>query len=547
MKKGRRKGSRGRRGDPQGTPRASIPPRPSQPAVAWLAFAVGLFSFLLYLPSLRSGFVYDAQAQIVIDDYLHDRSHFADVLSFRVLAQDVLDGTRPMQLLSLMVDALFWGKNPFGYHLTSNLLHAANAALLFLLLARLGPGNSAARWTAALAALVFAAHPVLVEPVAEVSSREDVLATFFLLLSLLLAFRWVNDKAGVWTLAGCLAAVPLACASKETGVAAPFLLLGCGLLFRGETPLRRWLAVSGGALALAGLFFAARFALQPDESEIFLHKPAYLGGSLKTVFLIQPYIWAFQIRSLFWPTGLSADYVAQNVRALSTAAMVAILAVFLLAQGLAAWKSRIAALGLAMFWLGLAPVSNFIPIYRPVADRYLYLPMAGLAMTLCGVLLFTLRWRRVHAVLLAVAVCGIGVLAGMTVRREEVFANSLNLWTDAFAKSPHSDTAANNLAYALLEEGNYTEALKVFDKAVRLTRGKKPNVWAGAAVTLEKLGRPADAEAALDQAIGLEEIYADPDRVVKSMLVTQEQADVLRAILRRKALRSVPADGAPGP
>ncbi len=46
-------------------------------------------------------------------------------------------------------------------------------------------------------------------------------------------------------------------------------------------------------------------------------------------------------------------------------------------------------------------------------------------------------------------------------------------------------------------KGDYTQALEIFDKAVRLTDGKKPNVWAGAAVTLEKLGRPIDAEVAL--------------------------------------------------
>lgn len=44
-------------------------------------------------------------------------------------------------------------------------------------------------------------------------------------------------------------------------------------------------------------------------------------------------------------------------------------------------------------------------------------------------------------------------LAALTWRRQEVFANSLNLWTDTFAKAPFSDTAANNLGYARLEKG----------------------------------------------------------------------------------------------
>jgi tetratricopeptide (TPR) repeat protein len=304
--------------------------------------------------------------------------------------------------------------------------------------------------------------------------------------------------------------------------------------------------VSGGALALALIFLAARFSLEPSESEIFLHKPEYLGGSPEAVFRIQPFIWAFQIRSVFLPTGLSADYVARNVMVQSMPAIVVILALFVAAQGIAAWKSRLAALGMAVFWLGLAPVSNFIPIYRPVADRYLYLPMIGLAVTLCGVLLLTVRRRWLYHALLAGTACVIVALASLTWQRQAVFANSLNLWTDTFAKSPFSDTAANNLGYALLQKGDHEQALQIFQKALNLTNGKKPNVWAGAAVTLEKLGRPADAEAALDRAIALEAIYEDPVQMVKSLLVTQEQAEVLREILRRKSLRTPPG-GAGGP
>lgn len=541
MKEGRRDAGRGGPGDSEGLPASES----SRWSLALLAAAVGLLTFALYISSLWSGFVYDAEAQILIGDYLHDHSHFADVLTLRVLAQDLLDGNRPVQLLSLMTDSLFWGKNPVGYHLTSNLLHAANAMLLFLLLARLCPGADA-RKAAFVAALVFAAHPVLVEPVAEVSSREDPLATFFLLVSLLLGWLWAHGSARAWVLVGSLLAVPLACGAKETGIAAPFLLLLCGLLFRGNSPLSRWLVLSGGALVLAGAFLAARFSLQPEVSEIFLHKPEYLGGTFKTACMIQPYIWAFSIRSVFLPFWLSADYVARNVFTISTIWMVVILAAFLLAQGLASWRSRVALFGVAIFWMGLAPVSNFIPIYRPLADRYLYLPMMGLAIVLCGLLVLVARRRYLYTALLWVVFSVAVGLAGLSVKRQSVFANSLNLWTDTFAQSPYSDTAANNLGYALLQDGRYDEALKVFEKALNLTSGKKPNVWAGAAVTLEKMGRPIDAEKALDKAIALEAIYADPSQVVKSLLVTKEQADVMRAILQRKALRQ-PAGGGVAP
>lgn len=507
---------------------SSAPPR----VWPW-ALTLAALAFLLYLPSLGSGFVYDAEAQILIDDYVHQPAHLVDVVTLRVLGQDVLDGNRPMQLLSLMVDALLWGRWPAGFHFTSNALHAVNTALVFLLMVRLGARRRETFLAAAAAALVFAAHPVLVEPVAEVSSREDPLAAFFFLVSLLLAFRWTEAPARPAWAVGCAAAVFFSCASKESGLAAPFAILLAGLLFRGATPLRRWLEIFGITLAVAVAFLAARFLLQPSDSEVFLYKPPYLGGSFWTVFQVQPSIWAFQVRSVFQPVFLSADYVAYDVRAIPFRGVVAWLGIFLTVQILAAWKSRMACFGVAVFWLGLAPVSNFVPIFRPVADRYLYLPLIGIALMLCGLLLVAADRPRVFRGVVGLAGALIAGLVMLSWERQAVFANSLNLWTDTVAKSPASDTGANNLGYARLEAQDYPGALEAFDRALKLTDYRKPNAWAGAAIALEALGRTADARHALDRAITLDPTYADPDKLVRSMQVSRKQADVLRRILDR--------------
>ena len=60
------------------------------------------------------------------------------------------------------------------------LLHAATAVLLFLLLRRMTGGI----WPSALAAAVFAVHPLRVESVAWVAERKDVLSGLFFVLTL---------------------------------------------------------------------------------------------------------------------------------------------------------------------------------------------------------------------------------------------------------------------------------------------------------------------------------------------------------------------------
>src|ERR1039458_2818756 len=77
----------------------------------------------LFACSLNSGFVYDSIAEIRDWDFIHDPANLPTSLSFRIMGMDVLDFNRPVAVTSLMFDSLVWGKNPFGYHLTSILLH----------------------------------------------------------------------------------------------------------------------------------------------------------------------------------------------------------------------------------------------------------------------------------------------------------------------------------------------------------------------------------------------------------------------------------------
>src|SRR5689334_16580013 len=90
--------------------------------------------------------------------------------------------------ITLGLDYELWGMNAAGYHATSVLIHALNAGLLFLLgrtlLRRAFPERISSRaidWAAAVAALLFAVHPLRVESVVWITERRDVLSLFFYL------------------------------------------------------------------------------------------------------------------------------------------------------------------------------------------------------------------------------------------------------------------------------------------------------------------------------------------------------------------------------
>jgi tetratricopeptide (TPR) repeat protein len=440
-----------------------------------LPLLLAAVAFAIYLPSLQSGLVYDARFEILEEGYVTSLANLPAVLSLKVLGMNLLLADRPGQILFLMLNAALWGKEPWGYHLMSNLVLAAIVALLFLLLRRLvatgmtEPGR-AVGWKIQMAlvavTLVFALHPVSVESVAAVGYDSDLLVTLFTLLTLMAAtfFRPENQRSAFFAGSAGVCCAMAAVMCKESGLAASLLLVAYWVLFRRGEKRRPWLLFCGGALGLSFAFLAARFHFGIQVKEA----PHYLGGSLGQVFLIQPRLWVFMMGKLLWPTQLSADYTLENIVGLQTGLAVMILLIVLAGQAWLGFKSRLGALGVLTFWAGLLTVSNFMPLYRIMADRFYYLPLAGVAMQLLALFIIVenSRWR--YGLMLAVLLAALLPFTVLTWQREKVFATEYALWSDTVRVSPYSSTAHNDLGMELFDRGQIEEAKAHWEKALAL-------------------------------------------------------------------------------
>ena len=156
----------------------------------WLMAALlVLGTIALYWPATSHDFVnYDDE------DYVTSNLLVQKGLTFEgiqwVLVNPVCRNWHPLTMCSHMLDCQLFGLKPWGHHLTSVLLHALNAGLVFALL-RLMTG---ATWRSLLVAALFALHPLRVESVAWVSERKDVLSAFFGLLALIAYARYARGK-----------------------------------------------------------------------------------------------------------------------------------------------------------------------------------------------------------------------------------------------------------------------------------------------------------------------------------------------------------------
>lgn len=500
-----------------------------------LALAVACLAWLLYAPALTADFVWDARAKVLINDFIHDPANLPDVLTGRVLTRDVLDNNRPGNLLSLMIDSALWGRRPAGYHATSVTLHAAVCAMLFLLLARLLPAGGT--WPAFVAALAYAVHPLDCESVSEVSYREDLLVTASILAALFAAMAFLR-KPGLWRnllLGGvCCLALLFGVASKENGIAGP-VVLGCyGLLWRRKEPRLPWACLLASACLVVFGFLAARFTLRPEHSIVFTSAPQRLGGSLTNTLLIQVRIWAMEFSQVIVPHDLCADYGPYSLRNYSVPLSAVVVALAIAAQIFLGFRNRLFAFGSVLFWAGLLPVSNIVPIFRPMADRFLYLPLAGMAMLLAQALFLARNLRPVaRAALYTVVVLGICANAAVTFRREPVWHDSVALWQDTASRNPRSTTAANNLGWALLAANRIPDAAAWFNRAIQLTGGAEADPWSGLALAFEAAGRPAAADNAFNRAVGLDARYAHPDELVRALVAEPDVAGKLELLARR--------------
>lgn len=132
------------------------------------AAALVLLAFLVYLPSLRGGFIWD-DLLLVNENPLIKGEFTLRTIWFRT--------DFPLSNMALWLEWLAFGKNATGYRIVNAILHAASCVLLWRLLERLKiPGG----W---LAAAMFAVHPVAVASVAWISEIKNTLSLPFYLLS----------------------------------------------------------------------------------------------------------------------------------------------------------------------------------------------------------------------------------------------------------------------------------------------------------------------------------------------------------------------------
>jgi tetratricopeptide (TPR) repeat protein len=464
----------------------------------WLA---GLVSVVVYIPSLSNGFALDDIGDIVDNTTVHDLHHVGKIVS-SPYRSDVPPAGSPWRPLTSLSFALSWSVgsgSPLSFHVLNVALHAADTALVVLLLAALG----ASPVPSLIGGLLFAVHPVHVEAVANDVGRGDTLMALFVLLGALAYLRthrrrWMRIAA----VGSCYA---LALATKENGVALPALLVGMALLapaaMDGASPER---SSAEGSVA-ARLSEAADATERRPHSRarlltdwpLFAVLAAVLLGYLALRYQVlgalvhhdaAPYIVVLPAatrietavanftevtRLLLWPVDLVADY-GPAVIVPATLASIRFWAGVAVALGFGALavldlkRGRWIALGVVWVALSQAVVSDLaFPVGIWVSERTLYLPSVGVAFLAVGAWGWLKAGTSRQGRRSGLAVAALLVLLGgvRTWSRSATWASDETVFRTLAREHPESYRAQWWMGRQLLEAGRLDAALTWLQRA----------------------------------------------------------------------------------
>jgi tetratricopeptide (TPR) repeat protein len=482
---------------------------------AAVAAAVAL---CVYLPSLRGGFLYDDVRVVVGNEALRPGATVWDVLR--------IEPARPLLSLTWALNHLCAGLTPWPYHLVNVLVHAGNAALVFVLFAWIAARTGQPLEAAVVGACLFAATPMAAETVAYVASRSTALASLFALASLCLALPLLESYS-VKRLAAAVGAFLLALATKEEAASVPLFLLLLDFFFVAERKprevARRW-RVHGTFFGILAAGLLARRVL----TGTWLPPPAVARGSyLATQIAVFP-VYLLRVLLPFDPAFYRGHPIAQWPPELWTELG------WLAAAGLAALVAirRYPELSFAILWLvvGLLPSSSLVALKEMVVDHRAYLGAAGVLFLLGSAL-----WRP-RRVLVPVAV--VAVFAVFAIRYERVLADPVRAWQDAVTRAPHSAEAHRALSEAYLAAAD-DRAESALKRAAELEPGDARN-WTNLGALYAERHRYPAAEVAMRRAADA----APSDARIRDNLamILQVQGRTDEAIAEfEKAVAGVPA------
>ena len=385
---------------------------------------------------------------------------------------------RPLTPIMFAIGWELFGENPFWGHLINLLLYGCIGLLIFELIRHFKKRKDT-DWTvvAFMTALLFLAHPVHTEVVANIKGRDEIMTLLGALLSLLAVWKALDTKKWIWHVASAICMF-LACMSKENAVTFITVIPLTLWFFRGDSILQSCqatLAPLVGVMAFIAIRTAVlgfEFGDSPNElmNNPFLKlvNNSYVPFSTSELAATILFTLGKYVQLLFFPHPLTHDYYPRHIDVMSfgdisvwiSVLMYVILAV-LAVMGLR--KKSVMSYGILYFLLTLSIVSNIVfPIGTNMSERFLFMPSIGFSLVIAYYTYTQLSNKKLVYGLLGVILL---LFSMKTIHRNGAWENDYTLFNTDKHISKNS-AKINNAAAGALSTAAFNETDPVKKKAM---------------------------------------------------------------------------------
>lgn len=479
-----------------------------------------VFALLPYFNTFAGSFHYDDYVYIV------NNEAFKEYINHPFSVRQTLStlSNRSVVLDSLYLNYSLGGFNVFGFHVLNITIHALTSLLIFIFLkstvlffqfSRPRNNSNVKVNIPLIASLLFAVHPINSQAVTYISNRSTLIATCCYLFSFLFFIKGILQshlftnsqrkeinfiKVFLFYFLS-ITFLLVGYGSKLIIITAPVLFVVYYLFFILQRSLIKSRFLNKLSFGILLGFLASPLFL------IYLSKyinPQWLAGLKNTllskflgqvfmtfdvtkdhfsstIYLLTEFkvIVFYYLKMLILPFNQNVDpdfQISTGITNISTQCALFIL-LSILMLGIFCYKKKpLISFGIFWFYITLLPTSSIIPLVDTVAEHRVYLPSIGIVI-IVSVILSNLYYSQQIKSAGRVINCLIFIISPivlfsiLTIQRNFIWKNEINLWYDAAKKSPRKPRVFNNLGEAYEKKEDYQKAIEALKKAIAISPG----------------------------------------------------------------------------
>ncbi|MCX7954912.1 MAG: hypothetical protein N3A01_06950 [Bacteroidales bacterium] len=375
---------------------------------------------------------------------------------------------RPFSQITFAIEHEIFGNNPHVNHFFNVFYFAILNVVLFILLSKFSNHNvSWYKSVPLIATLLYIAHPIHTEVVANIKGRDEIFALLFSLLTMLFFLKSIKTSKATYNFLVFVFFL-IALLSKEISLVFLFIIPFSIIYFdlgNTKTVLKKITPLLGATIIYLILRHIALSDIKKLEGYV---SDSFIEMDVYQKYFTIIYIIFLYLKLLFVPHPLTVDYYPNNITPVNyhefrfIISLFTILSVFIIAL-ISFKKNKIVFFSIVLFFAFIIPVSNiFFPIGSFMNERFLFVPSVGFCLTMAHfyVNYFYNKIKHIFANSLLIAI--IIVYFIITITRNFQWKDNYTLLSHDIKVSPNSAWGNYSFGYTLLEK-----AEKLSDSLIR--------------------------------------------------------------------------------